>query len=322
VPAFRIARLLREFVEMGGEAVSITGGEPLTHPHWQEIVAGACDTEGLERVELQTNATLIDGAALEFLRSLGPKKLTLRISLDGACEHTNDALRGTGTFAQSTAALDQMARAGLASQVILSLTETELNYPEIPELLELAERYLVPRVETATMLRRGRAETSESLAAPRPEQVVALIERYQRDEAFRRRYDAIGSTSALEWARWFPQPRGHYCNFIENPFVDVQGRLFPCAMYEREEAAVPGVFQRPLSDVLREGAQVWGRLRRLSRERIAAPGPCGDCIGWEHCRGGCFGRSVEASGDARGREDRCAQRRAVYGLRGAATPEP
>jgi len=53
-----VRRIVAEFAEIGGEGIRITGGEPLCHPHWLDIVQFSC-SQGFKTVILQTNAMLL-----------------------------------------------------------------------------------------------------------------------------------------------------------------------------------------------------------------------------------------------------------------------
>ena len=44
-----VLRLIKEFVEIGGNRVCITGGEPLTHPDWLQILAYLVNSKGLKK---------------------------------------------------------------------------------------------------------------------------------------------------------------------------------------------------------------------------------------------------------------------------------
>src|ERR1035437_9946811 len=97
VPLRIVRRLFEEFSAIGGEGVRITGGEPLSHPHWLEIVQFACSL-GFNKVILQTNAMLLRDEHLAPLRELDFPGLTIQISLDGVSSRTHDLVRGEGAF--------------------------------------------------------------------------------------------------------------------------------------------------------------------------------------------------------------------------------
>ncbi|MDF1553225.1 MAG: radical SAM protein [Deferrisomatales bacterium] len=313
VPLADLQRVLEAFVAVGGEAVCLTGGEPLVREDWRLLVSAAGALPGLRHVEFQSNGVLLDEPAVEFLCGYAPSRLEVQLSLDGAREETNDRIRGLGTFRTTLAALERFRARGEGRRVVLAMTETGWNFREIPELLRLAEEWGVRAVQTGTLVARGRGSGAAAPGPPTPEQVTWLLERWEHDPEFRARYERLGSVAAIEWAKWRDRPRSHYCTFIENLFVDAAGNLYPCTMYDHPEAAVPGVFSRPLGEAILEGAPFWSRLREQSRLRLETPGPCAECAGWRHCRGGCFGRRAAPGSGEPGREDRCGIRRAVYG---------
>ncbi|MCG6880061.1 MAG: radical SAM protein [Deltaproteobacteria bacterium] len=68
VPLKTLERLITDFCDLGAQEVCLTGGEPLTHPGWRELLCFACVQKGLERVHLQTNGTLLTETEYNFDR--------------------------------------------------------------------------------------------------------------------------------------------------------------------------------------------------------------------------------------------------------------
>ena len=64
-----ITNFTKVAVKNGVNKVRITGGEPLCHPHWLEILQAACSL-GFRSVALQTNAMLLRDEQLAALREL------------------------------------------------------------------------------------------------------------------------------------------------------------------------------------------------------------------------------------------------------------
>ena len=62
VPKEQVLRLIDGFAALGAEKIVITGGEPLTHPDWFDLLSFACTRPGIKEVRLQTNAILITPA--------------------------------------------------------------------------------------------------------------------------------------------------------------------------------------------------------------------------------------------------------------------
>ena len=74
-------RLLDEARRCGINAFTITGGEPMAHPHFFEIMEGIY-RRGMYVFELNTNGFFIDQAALDRLKAMDCRPL-IKISFDG-----------------------------------------------------------------------------------------------------------------------------------------------------------------------------------------------------------------------------------------------
>jgi len=105
----QINRVLKEFEEMQGLRVLITGGEPLLHNKFSEINEMLPDFFVLK--VLFTNGLLLTREALKSL-----KVDEIQVSIDGL-ESAHDRLRGAGTFARAHEAVKHALDAGFAVSV-------------------------------------------------------------------------------------------------------------------------------------------------------------------------------------------------------------
>ena len=312
VPSETIKRLIREFTLLGVEEICLTGGEPLTHPDWFEILSFACSQSGLDRVRLQTNATLLTEVNIEALGSIDFKGMIIQVSLEGATAETNDRVRGRGSFERAFRGLKSLAEAGLGQQVVVTFTETQQNFAEIPRLLELLDRLGIGRLVSGTLVLDGRAARSDQLTPPTSAQYTKLLNLYHSDPQFRSRYKKLGNIAAIEWFTGKSYPESEGCICIETPYIDADGNMYPCLMLPIDKLAVKDVFHRPLGEVLFEVLPLWAELPDLNRRRSAELEACKNCTGRLHCAGGCMGRAYAATGDFMNVEDRCALRKSVY----------
>lgn len=312
VPSEALIKTIREFMQAGAAKITITGGEPLTHPEWIAIVGYACRLPELEEVVLQTNGALLDETTTRQLAGLSPQRLRLQISIEGATALTHDAVRGPGSFAATLQGIRLAARRGLGSQTHVAFTEMAHNFDDIPKLLELLGDIGISRLVSGTLVPGGRAAAWPQLAAPSTAQASALLDRYHQDRAFRERYDRMAKVSVIEWYKGRLEPVDRICSCIENPFISATGRLYPCVMLLSEEYAVAGVFHRTFEDLISEGLPRWAELPRISRRRMTRLDTCEGCSGRHHCGGGCMGRAFAHSGVLMAPEDRCALRKAAY----------
>ncbi|MHB8763108.1 MAG: radical SAM protein, partial [Deferrisomatales bacterium] len=283
-----------------------------THPEWLGLLAAAGGEPGIRRVGLQTNGILLSRAAVSALAGLGLPDLRFQVSLEGARPESHDRVRGAGSFAAALAGLRRLAEAGLGPNTWVAFTELRHNLEELPELLELAQALGLAGVTSAPVVARGRARGSE-LGPPEPEQYRALLARHRGDPVFRLRCDRLGRVAALAWWQGRGAPRAEAgCTFLENPYVDADGRVYPCVLFQARPWAAPGALERPLADVVAGALEGWAELQALSRRRGGEVAACRTCPGREPCAGGCLGRAWEAHGAVLAPEDRCRLRRAVY----------
>lgn len=157
----RIDELLAEAHALGVKEYYLTGGEPMLHPEFFEIVAQIL-AQG--PVSVLTNAILIDAAAASALRRLfdaARYSLDLRVSIDGMTPEENDPVRGRGTFAQTMAGIAALAQAGLSPVLTvvehragLGSAEARMRFLSFARSLGLTR----PRVKFLPLLHIGREE--------------------------------------------------------------------------------------------------------------------------------------------------------------------
>jgi radical SAM protein with 4Fe4S-binding SPASM domain len=311
VPAEKVVGLASDLAALGGEGIVLTGGEPLAHPRWRDILRTCCSQPGLKKVGLQTNGALLGQRQVEALRALAFEGLSIQISLDGSSPATHDLVRGPGTFVRTLEGIRRLQAAGLAGRVTIAFTEMEHNMGDIPALLELVDGLGLRALVGGTLVEDGRAAET-GVAPPTPEQYRDLLDRFHADTHFQELYGRYGKIAAIEWWKGRFSPASGCCTFVENPYVTADGNIYPCALCHAPEFVVGGAHDKPLREVLLDGVPVWAGLLEVSRARPDQLAACQGCVGKLHCAGGCMGRAQAACGTFLAVEDRCEQRKAVY----------
>ena len=155
----RLRTLLAEAELLGVKEFYFTGGEPMLHPDFFEVIAYT-----LQRgpVHVLTNGILVDAAAAQRFRQLfdGSRySLELRVSLDGMTAEENDPVRGRGTFATIVSGLTELARQQLSPVITvvehregLAAQEARQAFLAFAQSLGLKQ----PRVKFLPLLRLGR----------------------------------------------------------------------------------------------------------------------------------------------------------------------
>ncbi len=312
VPKDTIMRLILECANLGVEDICLTGGEPLTHPAWFEILAFSCRQPGLKRVRLQTNATLMTKAEIKALHSISFKGLLVQVSLEGATAKTHDLVRGSGSFDRAFRGLKLLAESGLGKQTIVAFTEMHHNFGELPRLLEILDSLGISGLISETLVRAGRAVRTDQMELPTPSQYRELLKRYHFDAQFRERYKKLGNIAALEWLAGRSNSLAPGCICIETPYINADGQMYPCVMLPLEKYMAHGVHNRTLEDVIIEALPLWAELPGLNHRRSVELNECKKCPDRLHCAGGCMGRAYAATGNPMSVEDRCTLRKTVY----------
>jgi|GEM_PF-1526111 len=132
-----VRELSRQADEMGLSTIVITGGEPLTFPDFDELVA-AIDPQKFWIVS-DTNGWHLDEARAIHLKSIGVDKIQL--SLDGVDAETHDTFRRQpGSWERCLKAVEACKKADL--HVILStvLWKGRAKSKEFHDFLELAKK--------------------------------------------------------------------------------------------------------------------------------------------------------------------------------------
>jgi len=116
--------------------INIGGGEPMVRRDFFDIVEYSVGN-GIG-VKFSTNGAFIDAEKARRLAAMD--YLDIQLSIDGADAATNDAVRGEGSFATATRAMDNLAEAGFGPFKI-SVVATRQNVPQLDQFKALADRY-------------------------------------------------------------------------------------------------------------------------------------------------------------------------------------
>jgi MoaA/NifB/PqqE/SkfB family radical SAM enzyme len=151
-----IAPLFDQAKAAGCACVDFTGGEPLLHSAWPDILRML--SEKKLGFSLVTNGWKLE----DFLRALGsdmPLLRRLSISLDGPDAEAHDAVRGAGSFARATGGARLCKDMGV--EFSLRMTVTKASPPYLDRMLALGETLgaealvLIPVIPTRRMAEAG-----------------------------------------------------------------------------------------------------------------------------------------------------------------------
>lgn len=149
-----IESTIKQALPLGLKTVKLTGGEPLYHPNFLDII------ELLSRYDLkiviETNGVLLTDHIIDALISCG-KISFISVSLDGATSDVHDALRGrNGAFIETISALDRLKEKQMHPQVICTLHQKNIH--QLDAFLELVWQHDWSSVKFNTVQSIGRGQ--------------------------------------------------------------------------------------------------------------------------------------------------------------------
>ena len=112
--------------------LSFSGGEPMLHPHFFEMVERAC-ARGAQ-LKIETNAHYLDPANAARLKALGVK--AVQVSLDGASTATFGRMRVRGEFDKVLDGIRNLRDAGVPIEI--NFSPAKFNLHEIGNVVDLA----------------------------------------------------------------------------------------------------------------------------------------------------------------------------------------
>ena len=253
--------------------VNIGGGEPTIRPDFYDIV-DHCVGSGVG-VKFSTNGTTMTAARASRLAAAD--YVDVQVSLDGADEDTNDAVRGKGSYTAARRAMDLLASAGFGPFKI-SVVMTRHNVPQLDALAALAEGYGAQlRLTRFRPSGRG-ADTWGELHPTAAQQRLLHGWLLARPEVLTG--DSFFHLSALG----DPLPGLNLCGAGRVVcLIDPLGEVYACPFVLHQEFRA--------GSVLGPGGftEVWRRSPLfLSLRQPTSAGACASCGSYDACQGGCM----------------------------------
>ena len=271
--------------DLGGQRITLMGGEALLYPRWQELAQAAHARELL--VDLVSSGQgLVEDVALQ-IRDSGIHAVT--ISVDGLAG-THDAQRGLpGCYEQAMRAIRWVDQAGLKVGVTTQVNQGTLS--ELEPLAPILEDAGVLGWQLQQTLPIGRAEANRRLALPpamMPD-LLGVLRRLARRSGLRPHLtDNIGycTSDDLELRTiqgGFPRPWLGCRAGLDALGVTSDGRVKGCLALP-DACSEGSVREQAL-------ASLWNDPDRFAYNRQYVPeqlwGACAGCEQAPRCRGGC-----------------------------------
>jgi SynChlorMet cassette radical SAM/SPASM protein ScmF len=297
---------------MGLSAAKLTGGEPVLHPRFLEIV-DFLTAEGLD-LSMETNGTLIDrDMAVHLYEKTNLKRVSVSLDSPDPAEH--DRFRGLkGAFDGAVRGIRHLAAAGIPPQIIMSVYRG--NTGRVEGLIELAMQLGAGSVKFNPVTQSGRgADIHRQGHGLDFDEWMGLIHRIRGP--LQDRYPIhLGAMvpSALSTAKELLRYAGEGAGCQVRHILGLlgTGEMALCGIGRN----IPELcFGRLGQDSLREVWMTHPVLVQMRKDLAGPyPGICGDCLHAGRCMTHCLAQNYEANGRLVSPSPLCAEaeRRGVF----------
>ncbi len=165
-----ILAIIDQMVALEIPYVSFSGGEPMVHPHFFEMVEHFCDGGG--QLKIETNGHYLSPANCERLAAAGVK--AVQVSLDGASRETFNRMRVRGEFRTAVDGVRNLRAAGVPIEV--NFSPTRFNVDEIGPAVDLAHELGAYSFYTGRTMYTGNAVKAWRHIAPSEDQYTAFFD--------------------------------------------------------------------------------------------------------------------------------------------------
>jgi MoaA/NifB/PqqE/SkfB family radical SAM enzyme len=161
--------VLAQLLDQEVPYLSFSGGEPMVHPHFFEMVEYVCARGAQLKVE--TNGHFLSPENCERLRRLGVK--AVQVSFDGATRETFNKMRVRGEFNTALEGTRNLRAAGVPIEI--NYSPTRFNVHEIGRAVDMAYELGAYSFYTGRTMYTGNAVKTWHLLAPDEAQYEAFF---------------------------------------------------------------------------------------------------------------------------------------------------
>ena len=269
--------IIDQLSECECNVISISGGEPLTHPHIKDILLYACEHSHAE-IHLVTNGLLLSAEIVDWInQNLSNTRLSLQISMDGDTDDTYDAIRGRGNYKKIRHILDTYV-ATLKIPVYFHVTVYHGNVRSIENIVLMAIKYQHQSIDFAYIKNIGRSKENGQL---------------RLTKADVRMSESLLIRLSSEYGNYLQinHPKEFYgvCPFYTDEYdslalrIDPFGNVFPCQIMTASFFVIGNIKKEKITNII-----AIDNLRKLTdRLKKTTMSKCDNCIVRPLCSKGC-----------------------------------
>lgn len=160
----QVFRFLQQVMDLEVPYLSFSGGEPMVHPQFFEMVEFVCAQDG--QLKIETNGHYLTTENCRRLKGLDVK--AVQVSLDGASRETFNRMRVRGDYDLAIEGVQNLQAADVPIEI--NYSPTRFNVHEIGAAVDLAHQLGAYSFYTGRTMYTGNAVKTWHLLAPSEEQ--------------------------------------------------------------------------------------------------------------------------------------------------------
>jgi len=274
---------------------TVSGGEPMVHPGFFEILTKLVESE--MSVYLCTNGSLIDQMALTKLTAL--EIPCVQISLDAASAAVHDQMTAVSdTFSQVIKAIEDFVKHG--TKVFVKSVLTPLNVGETGALIDLCHQLGVKRLTLDRFDLSNAGRGNERLFMSREQELDLAVLVAQKDQALNGEMELMAVTDPRCWAS--------------------ESDIIPCGAFQRSLNILPNGDISVCEKLIDVPEMTGGNVRESSLEEIwvservkniikpaieKVDGSCKECEHLQKCHTGCYAIKLYVDDNVYAMDPRC-----------------
>jgi SynChlorMet cassette radical SAM/SPASM protein ScmF len=277
-----LKKAIKEAIPLGLQSIKLTGGEPMLHPRFREIV-NHVESKNIGMF-METNGTLIDDEMAKFLKSKKHFNF-VSVSLDGSKPDTHDKLRGVrGSYQKAIKGIKALVKAGFRPQIICTLHKGNIAEPK--DLIKLAKSLGCDSVKFNIVQHMGRGDDFAKKNGFQTKEIIGFFQNIERKIRPKSKINVYFDIPiAFKPIRNLLSGDSGRCTILNILSIISDGSISLCGI----GVTIPElIFGHIAKDKLKHIWETSPKIKNL-REEIPAKlkGICGRCVHRDLCLGTC-----------------------------------
>jgi radical SAM protein with 4Fe4S-binding SPASM domain len=297
---------LEQFYAEGGNAVVISGGEPLITNKLKKIL----EINPKAHIRLLTNATMIDEKWAAYLSKFN---ISIQVSIDGSNKSIHDSIRGDGSFEAALIGVEHLIRQGMQKRINYSTTIMKQNLSDLPNIFQLAKNMGISYVRFLPLRKKGNASFNWNIIQ---NDVTCKDYEYFYRYVFNHamlKYPELNISGGLSGYVLDSKQigvDGCWCPVGKKIIIDTKGDVFPCTLLMDDKFKIGNIKINSMKDL--KTNPILNNLICTLVDRKNKINKCSTCMWKNFCQGGCMGESYGKNKTLWGTDEFCAFRKNLY----------